>query len=271
MTAPTITDLPAAPQRTQAATEFSTTADTFVAALPGLVADVNAASAYIEQAAADAGASAAEAAAAAAAVDLAASQAATGLPLVTGHALDVLTVAADEGSVGWAPAARLPAGIILFVDADDAPAGTLKANGADVSREAYAALFAVIGTRHGGGDGESTFNLPDYRGRFLRALDDGAGIDTGRALGSEQADELAGHTHSSGTLAAGSAGTHAHTYDRFTGGPTGGWTTGPSGGNVGTQTTYAGSHTHAVWGSTASTGGAETRPINIAALAVITY
>ena len=48
MTFPTITDLPSAPQRTQTPDAFATTADTFVAALPDLVTEVNTAGAYID-------------------------------------------------------------------------------------------------------------------------------------------------------------------------------------------------------------------------------
>jgi microcystin-dependent protein len=51
--------------------------------------------------------------------------------------------------------------------------GWLKCNGAAVSRSTYAVLFAAIGTLYGAGDGTTTFNLPDYRGEFLRGLDDG--------------------------------------------------------------------------------------------------
>ncbi len=51
--------------------------------------------------------------------------------------------------------------------------GWLFCNGNTVSRTEYAGLFAVIGTAHGAGDGTSTFNLPDYRGIFLRGVDNG--------------------------------------------------------------------------------------------------
>lgn len=51
--------------------------------------------------------------------------------------------------------------------------GWLFCNGNTVSRTEYAGLFAVIGTAHGAGDGSSTFNLPDYRGIFLRGVDNG--------------------------------------------------------------------------------------------------
>ena len=43
-------------------------------------------------------------------------------------------------------------------------------NGQAISRVTYADLFALIGTKFGTGDGTSTFNLPDYRGKFLRGL-----------------------------------------------------------------------------------------------------
>jgi microcystin-dependent protein len=76
-----------------------------------------------------------------------------------------------------------------------APAGWLKANGAAISRTAYAALFAAIGTVHGAGDGSTTFNIPDLRGEFVRGLDDGRGVDTGRVLGSAQAGQNLAHNH----------------------------------------------------------------------------
>lgn len=43
-------------------------------------------------------------------------------------------------------------------------------NGQAVSRTTYEKLFEIIGTNFGSGDGTTTFNLPDYRGKFLRGL-----------------------------------------------------------------------------------------------------
>lgn len=86
-------------------------------------------------------------------------------------------------------------GTVAHFAASTAPAGWLKCNGAAVSRTAYAALFAAIGTTYGVGDGATTFNLPELRGEFLRALDDGRGIDTARAIGSAQAGQMPSHTH----------------------------------------------------------------------------
>lgn len=79
-----------------------------------------------------------------------------------------------------------PAGMVSYFASSSAPAGWLRANGAAISRTAYAALFARIGTTYGAGDGANTFNLPDLRGEFLRGFDDGRGIDASRAFGSMQ-------------------------------------------------------------------------------------
>lgn len=86
---------------------------------------------------------------------------------------------------------RLPVGSVVYVAKSSAPTGYLKANGAVISRTAYAALFAEIGTTFGAGDGATTFNVPDLRGEFVRGYDDGRGIDSGRTLGSWQKGSLA--------------------------------------------------------------------------------
>lgn len=89
------------------------------------------------------------------------------------------------------------------------PDGTLEANGAAVSRTTYSKLFSAIGTAHGTGDGSTTFNLPDYRGRFLRGQANGSTLDPDRAartamatggatgdnVGSVQADQYLSHVH----------------------------------------------------------------------------
>ena len=94
----------------------------------------------------------------------------------------------------------VPSGTVLYFAGQTAPAGWLKANGAAVSRTAYAALFAAIGTTYGAGDGRSTFNLPDLRGEFIRGWDDGRGVDTGHLFGSAQADAMRQHYHGIGYI-----------------------------------------------------------------------
>ena len=84
----------------------------------------------------------------------------------------------------------VPAGTVIYTLQNAAPEGYIKANGATISRTAYADLFASIGVYYGVGDGSTTFAIPDLRGEFLRAWDDGRGIDSGRAYGTAQGEAL---------------------------------------------------------------------------------
>jgi microcystin-dependent protein len=100
-------------------------------------------------------------------------------------------------------------GSIQFVPADAPPTGYLKANGSLLSRAAYPALWAFAqasgnlavsdGAWASGqfspGNGVSTFRIPDLRGYHVRGFDDGRGIDSGRALGTVQADRMPSHSH----------------------------------------------------------------------------
>lgn len=53
---------------------------------------------------------------------------------------------------------------------ESVPPHCLACDGSEVSRETYSELFAVFGETFGAGDGATTFNLPDFRGRFLRCV-----------------------------------------------------------------------------------------------------
>jgi microcystin-dependent protein len=70
-------------------------------------------------------------------------------------------------SSGPAPTPSIPAGIIEVFAGDTVPTGYLLCDGSAVDRTTYAALFAVIGTTYGAGDGSTTFNLPDMSGRVV--------------------------------------------------------------------------------------------------------
>ena len=52
-------------------------------------------------------------------------------------------------------------GMMIPYGGDNAPQGWLKCDGSAISRETYADLFAVIGTKYGSGDGSTTFNIPN--------------------------------------------------------------------------------------------------------------
>ena len=82
----------------------------------------------------------------------------------SGTSGNVLT---SDGS-GWVSSAPnyVPTGGMVMWGTATAPTGYLLCNGSAVSRSTYSALFAVIGTSYGSGDGSTTFNLPDFRDRF---------------------------------------------------------------------------------------------------------
>jgi hypothetical protein len=106
----------------------------------------------------------------------------------------------------------VPVGSVLAYAGNAAPSGFLLCDGSEVSRSTYEDLFDVIGTTHGQGDNSTTFNVPDYRGRFLRGVDGTANRDpdkasrevmntggnTGNNVGSVQGDTFQGHFHDDG-------------------------------------------------------------------------
>ena len=57
----------------------------------------------------------------------------------------------------------IPTATIVPWSSSSVPSGFLECNGAAVSRSTYSALFAIVGTTYGAGDGASTFNLPDLQ------------------------------------------------------------------------------------------------------------
>lgn len=151
----------------------------------------------------------------------------------------------------------MPVGSVLAFAGDHnrIPSGWLLCNGAEVSRIDYQELFSIIGTTHGEGNSSSTFNLPDYRGLFLRGVDIGQGIDpdassrtamntggnSGDKVGSVQNDEFKSHNHPMNTQ-----------------------------GNVASGGGYS-AYRPGTSGGSGSSGGAETRPKNAYVNYIIKY
>lgn len=139
-------------------------------------------------------------------------------------------------------------GEVITTSSASCPDGSIPADGAAVSRSQYNLLFSKIGITHGQGDGATTFNVPDYRGRFLRGVDGSANNDpdkasraamnaggnTGNNVGSVQGDQFASHTHTDRWISVGGGGATGY------------------GGQTGTIGSL----------SSGSTGGSETRPKN---------
>jgi len=104
----------------------------------------------------------------------------------------------SSGNLSFATPDSVPTGCVFCRAAASVPAGYLECNGAAVSRSTYSALFSVIGTTYGSGNGSSTFNLPDLRGEFIRGFDNGRGVDSGRSINNPQGSANQSHNHSYG-------------------------------------------------------------------------
>lgn len=100
--------------------------------------------------------------------------------------LDDATYAVESANV-----LAMPPGSITAFAGSTEPVGWLFCYGQQISRASYAALFAVIGTTYGVGDGSTTFNLPDLRGRIPLTKDNMGGTSANRVVAAA-ADTLGG-------------------------------------------------------------------------------
>jgi microcystin-dependent protein len=74
--------------------------------------------------------------------------------------------------------ASTPVGTIFPYGGDTAPEGFLLCDGQAVSRDTFALLFGVIASKYGAGDGSTTFNVPDFRGRVPTGKGTHADVNT---------------------------------------------------------------------------------------------
>ena len=125
-----------------------------------------------------------------------------------------------------------PTGVMTMFAGSSAPVGWVMCDGSAISRSTYSALFTVIGTTWGAGDGSTTFNVPDMRcrspigagtksGLTTRALATNYGVDdsalTGahvpvhiHPIGGNTGNQTVDHTHGVGSLVAATESAHTH-------------------------------------------------------------
>lgn len=120
--------------------------------------------------------------------------------------------ATDDSPQARAWAFPVPAGVICAWPAGTPPTGWLECDGSAVSRTTYANLFSAISTAYGPGNGSTTFNLPDYRGEFLRGMDPGTTRDPDSASRTDRGDGTTGANV--GTKQGHALQSHTHTYDQ---------------------------------------------------------
>lgn len=152
-----------------------------------------------------------------------------------------------------------PTGSIVAWPSATPPNGWLECNGGAISRTTFSQLFAVISDDYGIGDGATTFNVPDLRGRFIRGWSHGSGADPDAATRTNRGDGVAGDNV--GTKQAGQVQSHTH-----------GLLHNPA--NI--QNTPSGVTGFFAYGlpatsSTGATGGNETRPVNINLMYIIKF
>lgn len=114
----------------------------------------------------------------------------------------------DHNTIVTALTLLPPIGAVTAYAGTSAPDSWLFCFGQAISRTTYASLFAALGTGYGVGDGTSTFNLPDLRGRTIAGFDNMGGTDSGRLDWANTPGTSGGaQTH---TLSAAESGVPAH-------------------------------------------------------------
>jgi microcystin-dependent protein len=179
------------------------------------------------------------------------------------------------GATAWVQPASTT-GFISMWPTSSVPTGWLECNGAAISRTTFAALFAVIGTTYGPGNGSTTFNIPDLRGRFVRAWDHGATRDSDSSFRTNRGDGTTGDNV--GTIQLDDLESHRHfvVADEQSGNPGNPAVDNSnqicrhmqSGSNT-TNYLLTGSALDSTQGRSSATGGSETRPHNINLMFVI--
>lgn len=121
---------------------------------------------------------------------------------------------ANKSDISHTHADVSPAGMVSQFAGSSAPTGWLLCDGTAVSRTTYSSLFTAIGTTYGAGDGSTTFNLPNLKGRVPVGQDatqtefDVLGEVGGAKTHTLQATEIPAHTHSGNT--GGHSNDHSH-------------------------------------------------------------
>jgi microcystin-dependent protein len=182
----------------------------------------------------------------------------------------------------WVPAQTLPGGLpagsIISWGGSVAPANWLLCDGSVVSRTTYASLFAAVGTAYGAGNGSTTFQLPDLRGRIPVGRNGGSFGSLGATGGSEThvltIGELPSHTHSFSATTS-SDGAHTHTLNGSVQISQNGFgQNSPINGNAGNFTAgtanSAGAHTHTISGTSGATGSGQAHN-NVQPYQVVNY
>jgi len=123
----------------------------------------------------------------------------------------VITAKIQDGAVtaakldAGAVSVLMPTASIMPYAGSSAPTGYLLCDGAAISRSTYSTLFGVLATTYGSGDGSSTFNIPDLRGRVIAGHGGTLLSGSADAIGATNAHSTKTHTLSTAEMPA-----HSH-------------------------------------------------------------
>ena len=129
------------------------------------------------------------------------------MPIIVGNNSVNTSISASQMS-GTGALFLVPTGVIFPYAGSSAPTGWLLCDGTAVSRTTYAALFSVIGTTFGAGDGSTTFNLPNASNRVLVGA--GGGKTRGSTGGSSSVTPTGSITVDNTTLTTNQLPAHSH-------------------------------------------------------------
>ena len=104
----------------------------------------------------------------------------------------------------------IPTATIVPWSDSSIPSGFLECNGAAVSRSTYSALFAIVGTTYGAGDGASTFNLPDLQDNVAMGKSGTKALASTGGANTVAAEGTVGGTTANATLSTAQLASHSH-------------------------------------------------------------
>tara|TARA_R100001086_G_scaffold27723_2_gene12834 strand:+ start:452 stop:1033 length:582 start_codon:yes stop_codon:yes gene_type:complete len=107
----------------------------------------------------------------------------------------------------------IPTATIVPWSSSSVPTGFLECNGAAVSRSTYSALFAVVGTTYGAGDGSSTFNLPDLQDNVAVGKSPGKALASTGGANTVQSTGNVGGATANATLSEAQLASHDHPFE----------------------------------------------------------
>jgi microcystin-dependent protein len=109
----------------------------------------------------------------------------------------------------------IPTATIVPWSSSSVPSGFLECNGTAVSRSTYSALFAIVGTTYGAGDGSTTFNVPDLQDNVPVGKSNNKNLASTGGANTVAATGNVGGSTANATLSTAQLASHTHAYQSY--------------------------------------------------------